>query len=106
MEFEKALVNACKNNQMSVIRLLTKKKVNLNYRDDWGKTPLVYVSLKGNLDAVKHLINAGADADATDDFQNTALHHAVVSKNTELAKYFCSLGSIDINTSHKDGYTA
>ena len=103
---EQALLNASKNNQLSVIKLLTQKKINLNYRDNFGKTALIYCALKGNLDAVKHLISCGADPNIADDFSNTVLHHAVASKNREAAKFLLTVPDTDVNAKNRDGSTA
>ena len=103
---EQALLNACKNNQLSVIKLLTARGgVNINYRDNFGKTALVYSAVKGNLDAVRHLIENGADTSIEDDFSNTVLHHAVVSKNREVTRFLLGLDSINPNGKNREGNT-
>jgi len=103
---EQALINACKNNQLSVIKLLVAKNLNVNYRDNFGKTALTYSGLKGNLDAIKTLVQAGADSGICDDFSNSLLHHVVFSGNKEAIKYVLGLSSVDINASNMDGNTA
>jgi len=103
---EQALINACKNNQLSVVRLLVTKKLDLNYRDNFGKTALVYAGLKGNIDIIRLLVDAGADASICDDFSNSLLHHVVVSGNKEAIKNVLKLGCIDINARNMDGSTA
>ncbi|MCL2255872.1 MAG: ankyrin repeat domain-containing protein [Firmicutes bacterium] len=102
---EQALINAARNNQLSVIKMLTQRQLNLDYKDNLGKTALVYSALCGNLDAVKHLIEAGSNVNQIDDFSNTILHHAVVSKNREVAKYLLTCDDVNIDQKNMDGNT-
>ena len=102
---EKALINACINNQLSVIKVLITKKLNLDYADDFGKTALIYCAENGNLDAVKTLVNSGADPGRTDHDSDTVLHKAVQSQNTELPKFLLTLPGIDVNCRNVRGET-
>ena len=103
---EQALINACKNNQLSVIKLLVAKKLNINYRDNFGKTALTYSGLRGNIDAIKTLLSSGADANICDDFANSLLHHVVFSGNKEAIKFVLGNTNIDIDAKNMYGDTA
>jgi ankyrin repeat protein len=44
-----------------IVRLLTKHGFDLNLRDDWGKTPLMWAAERAPLETVQFLLDSGAD---------------------------------------------
>lgn len=60
----------------------------------------------GNFEeAIKLLIDKGADINFKDKYGNTVLMNACIMNNTELVKLLLENGA-DINAKDKDGYTA
>lgn len=62
-------------------------------RDDNNKTILMYASWIGNSDAVKYLVNKGADTNAQDSGGATALHLAAWKGYTKIATYLLENGA-------------
>lgn len=65
---------------------MLKAGVDVNHPNLFGMTSLLLVAGYGNDQLVKMVLDAGAHADATNNFGHTALHLAVVGKRTQLKK--------------------
>jgi ankyrin repeat protein len=63
---------AIRNNDISVLRDLIRSS-GVDTRDRRGTTPLMYAAAVGSLDAMKRLLEAGADVNAKNAFDATAL---------------------------------
>ena len=66
------LYQAIRNNDISVLRDLIRTS-GVDTRDRRGTTPLMYAAAAGSLDAMKLLLEAGADVNAKNAFDATAL---------------------------------
>ncbi len=73
-------------------------------REDNNKTILMYAVWVGNTDAVKYLIEKGADINAKDTGGATALHLAAWKGHTSIALYLIDKGSF-VNIMSKEGMT-
>lgn len=73
-------------------------------REDNNKTILMYACWVGNSDAVKYLIDKGADVNAQDSGGATALHLAAWKGNTSIALYLIEKGS-SVNAMSTEGMT-
>lgn len=62
-------------------------------RSDNNKTILMYASWVGNIDAVKHLVNLGANVNAQDSSSATALHLAIWKDHTDIALFLLQKGA-------------
>ncbi|XP_078375371.1 uncharacterized protein LOC144658781 isoform X1 [Oculina patagonica] len=96
------LLIAVKLNKISEISRLVALGVDVDSRiDKNGKTALHYAAYKGQLLAVKALIDAGADLDLTDENGVTALHRAIIHGHTDVVHTLlgacCSVDKIDEN---------
>ena len=58
------LIKAVRENYIEVIELIL-KKIDVNSKDDDGRTPLHWAALYGHTDIVKELIEAGAELHPT-----------------------------------------
>ena len=74
--------------------------VDINARDELGRTPLMYAIKHGYYDIVDLLVRNGADVNATTNFNWTPLSFAINYKQSNIAIYLISHGA-DIN---KPGY--
>jgi ankyrin repeat protein len=64
-------------NRLDVVQLLLRHGADVNTPGLWGRTPLLFASVRGHLEVVRWLLEHGADVsakDADDDF--TSLHLA------------------------------
>ena len=92
---------AIRNNDMLSLRGLL-KAAGVNTKDQRGSTPLMYAAAFGSLDAIKVLLSAGADINAKNAFDATAL---LWSAN-DLAKVRLLVSNgADVNARSKQGRT-
>lgn len=78
----------------------------LNSKDPYANsTPLITASVFGKINAVKFLIDAGADLNALNNDGATALHSAAFFCNTEIVEVLLEAG-IDKTVRNKYGQTA
>lgn len=84
------------NGHIDVLKVLLKYKVNVNKPLSAGKnrmTPLMLAAEQGNLDIVRLLVQNGATVELADKLKRTALTHAVLNGNTNVASYLLYLGA-------------
>ena len=80
------LITAVNNEHIEMVKALIKSKADVNWRDGFNCTALMYAAAKGNMELVNLLLENGADVTADDGKGNTALTAATESKNAELIK--------------------
>jgi len=80
------LIVAVTNKDFKSVKLLIDHKANVNGRDWFNTTPLMYAANGGNLDIINYLLKKGADVKATDGQRNTVLSAAKESNNPEVIK--------------------
>jgi len=95
------LFQAIRNGNIAVIKAhLTKSE--LEARDMRGATPLMHAAAFGNLEALKLILDAGADVNAHNNHNATALLWA--ARDTERARLLIERGA-DVNTASTEGQT-
>jgi len=105
MQLDNMLLQACKNNQKSVIQTFLKRGgVDVNKRDESGNTPLIYACMKSARDLVKMLLDAGADAGLANQKSRAPLHFAAESGSAEIATLLLQAGA-DVNCTDVNGVT-
>ncbi|MDR1383954.1 MAG: ankyrin repeat domain-containing protein [Planctomycetaceae bacterium] len=79
---------------------------NVNAKDINGTTFLFKIVASSKLDAVKYLVENGADVNAKNDslFQRTPIHAVVESDNLEIVKYLVEKGA-GVNAINQKGKT-
>lgn len=92
---------AVRNNDIVSLRALLKTS-DANLRDKRGTTPLMYAAAFGSLDAMKVLLAAGADVNAKNAFEATALMWCV--SDLEKARLLVAKGA-NVNARSKQGST-
>ena len=75
-----------KSKNMAMVKLLIEAGANVNDKDGYGRTALIYAAKKNSVDLVKILIEAGADVNVKDGYGNTALYYALKSDVKELLR--------------------
>ncbi len=73
-------------NTSKIDRWIAESSIDINQRSDTDATPLVKAAEYGLTDICEKLIDGGADINAFDKKQRTALYWAVVNKNLQLTK--------------------
>jgi len=84
-----ALHDAVKNSDLDTVKALTKgvDSIALGARDSEGLTPLILAAIRGELEIVKTLINAGADVNQANEGGLTPLHCAVNKNYAEMVRF-------------------
>ncbi|HTK21205.1 MAG TPA: ankyrin repeat domain-containing protein [Mucilaginibacter sp.] len=85
------LIWAAQHQYVKVAKLLVEHKAEVDWRDVWKETALLYASHTGNKAIVDILIAGGADPNAKDDQGSSVLDAAKESKNEEVIKLIESL---------------
>ncbi|XP_020623301.1 ankyrin repeat domain-containing protein 24-like isoform X2 [Orbicella faveolata] len=100
------LLIAVKLNKISEISRLVALGVDVNSRiDKNGKTALHFAAHKGQLLAVRALIEAGADLDITDENGVTALHRAIIHGHAGIVHTLLEAGC-SVDETDENGNTA
>jgi ankyrin repeat protein len=96
-ELENALFEAVKSGNIEEVKKTIEKGVDVNVRDYFNVTILMFASFDCNFEIVKYLIEEKrADINAKDDLGETALLKACGEGNFELVRYLIEKGA-DIN---------
>ena len=105
---QKAIIKAAKKGDVAALRQLVKLDTSLvTTRDKDGSTPLHCASWKGHLEAVRLLLDAGADIEArsqNDHYGDTPLHAAAHGNQTDVVKLLIAHGA-DVNARNPAGRT-
>jgi ankyrin repeat protein len=80
------LILAVINDDIPTIKLLIEHKVNINWKDGFGDTALMYAAQTGNMLIINYLLDNGADIHAKDDKGNTVLSAAQEGKHEDAIK--------------------
>ncbi|WP_213156138.1 ankyrin repeat domain-containing protein [Neochlamydia sp. AcF65] len=85
------------------VKLLLKKRVDLNLQDFHLLSPLFLASARGNFSIVKLLVENGADLNQPNTSESfTALYYALADGKDEMARYFLLHGA-DCSIASRDG---
>jgi ankyrin repeat protein len=80
------------------------EEIELNGRYGWGQTPLHIFAIRGDLEACRTLLEAGADVDVPAEHGFTALHEAVSQGHAEVVALLLEYGSNpNLETEHDFG---
>ncbi|MCL2104127.1 MAG: ankyrin repeat domain-containing protein [Kiritimatiellaeota bacterium] len=85
------------------IKHFASQGANVNAKDVFGRTPLHWAAICGNIEAIKFLVSQGADVNARDSKGYTPLHQAARG-NIEAVKFLVSKGA-DVNAKNILGGT-
>ena len=103
---EAALRKAAQDGEMQTVNVLVAKGVNVNAKDDTGKTALLWVApARDNPEMVRALIALGADVNVRDNDGETALMIAASQDNPGIVEALLAAG-VGIDAANNDGRTA
>jgi N-acyl-D-amino-acid deacylase len=92
---------AIRSNDLGALRAMV-KSANVNEKDKRGATPLLYAAAYGSSEAVRVLVNAGAEVNASNDFGATPLMWAIT--DPEKVRLLLAHGA-EVNARSKMGRT-
>jgi len=98
------VVDAARDQNGAALRALLKQKVDVNTPDVEGMTPLIWAAHNDDLDAVKLLLAAGANAKAANRYDVTALAEAAKCGDGAMIEALVKAG-VDVNTAFGEGET-
>ena len=81
-----ALILAVVNEDAETVRILVEHKADVNWRDGFGDTALMYAAHTGNTAIIGYLLDKGADIHAKDSHGNTVISAAKEGKHPEAIK--------------------
>jgi|SRR6185312_4116324 len=86
-EFQLSLLIVSVNNQdIQTVKLLVDHNAEINWKDWFKTTALMYAAQKGNVEIISYLLKHGADIHAHDDQGNTVLTAAKEGNHPEAIK--------------------
>jgi uncharacterized protein len=83
--------------QLEIVNLVLERSADVNAKDKFGRTALMFAVRHGRLEVEKRLLQKGADVNAADDKGETALIKAVdADDNPDVVKLLLDKGA-DVN---------
>ncbi len=80
------LITAVNKNHLETAKILIQNNVNINWKDGFNTTALMYAANIGNIKMVRFLLDSGADIKHKDDNGNDALSTAKSKKHKDVVK--------------------
>jgi len=96
LEGDTPLLKAVRNSNISSARQIIQRGANINEPggvSDWEKTALIEASIRGDINMVKMLIDAGADLNAQDSYGDTALMACAGFGQADIANLLVKAGA-------------
>ena len=87
------LYNAVETGDVDKIRNLLASGVDINSRNDNGRTPLFLATIEGHIDVIRVLLAAGADVDIPDDRDMTPLFIASMLARADIVQALLNAGA-------------
>ena len=94
------LIQAVQDGNLEAVQKYLAAGMDVNTKDGYGATPLLYAAEYGRNDVAELLITNGADLNATYNDGLTALHAAVLNGSNEIVKLLIDQGA-DVNAKAK-----
>ncbi len=97
-----AFTNPQQEEAFAIAQLYLQHGANIEAKDNWGRTPLMYAVANSNTEGVKLLLENGTDVSVKDNEGRTALFYAKSSEVIELLHNY----GINLDTQDKNGMTS
>jgi len=94
-----------RGSEQMVKMLAEAKGVEIDKRDGFGMTALMWASRRGDTPVMAALMERGADVNARDNYNRTALHWALISKELEAFALLTKDSKVDVNCEDVNGMT-
>ncbi len=102
-EIETQLHRAARTGDLEVVRSLIETGLDVNAKDEYGRTPLHYAAFGDYKEVVEFLINKGANISALDNYGDTPLHNAAFGGSEDVVKFLIEKGC-DIRCTNNRGW--
>ncbi|XP_014227268.1 uncharacterized protein LOC106652688 [Trichogramma pretiosum] len=94
---------------IEIIKLLLKYGMDVNLKDNWGRTPLHIAVKRARLEEIEFLLLHGADPNIVDDYGNTPLNevcvnHHITNEYLQVIQYLLRY-KVDMNIQNNKGNT-
>ena len=80
------LITAVNKKNVEAVKVLLQNEADVNWKDGFNTTALMYAASGGNMDIVKLLLDSGADIKHKDDQGNDAIATAKEGKHDDIVK--------------------
>lgn len=104
-ELNAQLLIAAKNGKLQEVRSLISQATDVNVRDQYGWTPLLWASMNGHTEIVRLLLVSGANPNTRNKYAWTPLMWAAGQGYSEIVRSLLSFGA-RINAQDRNGWTA
>ncbi|OWZ03672.1 Serine/threonine protein kinase [Phytophthora megakarya] len=105
-ERKTVLIHAIENgNNLNIIRFLVRCGADVNHRDTWQNTSLLYATRRCKVDVVQFIVECGADVKASGYNGFTPLMIAAIEGALEIVTFLVQVG-MDVNSVDNDKRTA
>ncbi len=106
-EEKTVLLEACRRGYIEIGLALIEAGSDVNAKDRYGVTCLMFASITGSADLIQRLIDQGADVNAKDSYGRTALIEALTTENDLPLKAFQALidAGADVDSRIEGGLT-
>jgi ankyrin repeat protein len=101
----KQLHDACKSGEIAAVRKLLDNGVDMNWKNTFGDTALIYASVHGHVEIIKLLLDRGAQIDTRDNIEGTALMNACFHGKIDCVRLLLDRGA-DTSLKDEDGIMA
>ncbi|WP_196887303.1 ankyrin repeat domain-containing protein [Aureivirga sp. CE67] len=81
------LCTAVNNNNLKIAKLLLENQADVNWKDGFKTSAILYAASNGNLEMIKLLLEYGANINDNDGNKNTVLTAAKESKNKDVIEF-------------------
>jgi ankyrin repeat protein len=92
-ELNEKLMRACQSGDIISAKSFILQHADVNYRDDYGFTPLHQAAMNGHPQVVQALIEKGADVNVTDNNGFTPLHQAAMYGREKVVELLLNNGA-------------
>lgn len=99
------LLNAAQNGKLDEVRSLISQSIDVNVRDEYGWTPLLWAAMNGHTDIVQVLLAAGANPNTRNKYGWTPLMWAAGQGYSEIVRSLIASGA-RLNAQDQNGWTA
>jgi len=96
---------SCKNGYLELVKLLIKNNVNINQKDNFEYTALMYATINGHLEIVKLLLENGVNVNEKNNYEYTVLMYATLYAKLEIIKLLIKNG-VNINQKNNCGLSS
>jgi len=81
------------------------KYLNINQKDGYGNSVLIYIIDKNDIDTLNDLIDTGININLKDGYNNSPFNHAIIKGNYEILKALLKNNNVELNSLNSEKET-